>query len=247
MCTAIIMAGGRSERMRSTAGNTHKALISVLGVPMIERNLLGLFAQGFYRVIVAVSSRERDVVDYVNGRATKLARSFGAALHCYIETAPLGTIGAAGSVQCDSDPLLVVNVDNLTTLNLREFVNHHVKERAILSIATHMEPFPIPFGEVVVQDGLVTEYREKPTLSIRLSSGTYVLSRKARSHIAKDCRTDVPSLFALLQARGERIASYGHSAPWIDVNDGASVVKAESLIEQYSSEFGRLLSSTPTT
>ncbi len=56
MCTAIIMAGGRSERMRSTAGQTHKALISVLGVPMIERNLLALFAQGFRNVIVAVSS-----------------------------------------------------------------------------------------------------------------------------------------------------------------------------------------------
>jgi NDP-sugar pyrophosphorylase family protein len=246
MCTAIIMAGGRSERMRSTAGKTHKALISVLGVPMIERNLLALFAQGFRDVIVAVSSRERDVVDYVNGRATKLARRFGSALHCYIEVVPLGTIGAAGSVQCDSDPLLVVNVDNLTTLNLREFVNHHVRERAILSIATHIELFPVPFGEVVVQDGLVTEYREKPTLSIRLSSGTYVLSQEARSCIAKDCRTDLPSLFALLRARGERIASYGHSAPWIDVNDAASLDKAESLIEQHSSEFGRLLSNTPT-
>ena len=241
MCTAIIMAGGRSERMRSTAGQTHKALISILGVPMIERNLLALFAQGFRDVIVAVSSRERDVLDYVNGRATKLAHRCGAALRCYIEVAPLGTIGAAGAVQCDSDPLLVVNVDNLTTLDLREFVDHHVRERAILSIATHVELFPVPFGEVVVQHGLVTEYREKPTISIRLSSGTYVLSREARSHIAKDCRTDLPSLFALLRERGERIVSYGHRAPWIDVNDAASLDKAESLIGQHSSEFGHLL------
>jgi NDP-sugar pyrophosphorylase family protein len=65
-----------------------------------------------------------------------------------------------------------------------------------------------------------------------------VLSQEARSHIAKDCRTDLPSLFALLRARGERIASYGHSAPWIDVNDAASLDKAESLIEQHSSELG---------
>jgi NDP-sugar pyrophosphorylase family protein len=242
MCTAIIMAGGRSERMRSTAGQTHKALISVLGVPMIERNLLALFAQGFRNVIVAVSSRERGVLDYVNGRATKLAHRCGAALRCYIEVAPLGTIGAAGIVQCDSDPLLVVNVDNLTTLDLRKFVDHHVRERAILSIATHIEPFPIPFGEVVVQHGLVTEYREKPIISIRLSSGTYVLSQEARSYIAKDCRTDLPSLFALLRERGERIVSYGHRAPWIDVNDAAALDKAKSLIGQHSSEFGRLLS-----
>ena len=242
MCTALIMAGGRSERMRSTAGQTHKALISVLGIPMIERNLLALFAQGFRDVVVAVNFRERDVLDYVNGQATKLAHERGAALRCHTESAPLGTIGAAGSVQCDSDPLLVVNVDNLTTLNLRAFVAHHVKERAVLSIATHIELFPIPFGEVVVQNGLVTEYREKPTISVRLSSGTYVLSQRARSFIAKDCRTDLPSLFALLLSHGERIVSYEHSAPWIDVNDAASLDKAENLIGQYSSEFERLLS-----
>ena len=242
MCTAIIMAGGRSERMRSTAGQTHKALIRVLGVPMIERNLLALFAQGFRDIVVAVSSRERDVLDYVNGRATKLAYGCGATLRCYEEATPLGTIGAAGSVSCDSDSLLVVNVDNLTTLDLRAFVDHHAKQRAALSIATHIEFFPIPFGEVVLQGGLVTEYREKPTISIRLSSGTYVLSQGARSFLAKDRRTDLPSLFALLRARGERIVSYEHSEPWIDVNDAASLDKAESLIVQHASEFRRLLS-----
>ncbi len=208
---------------------------------MIERNLLALFAQGFHDVIVAVNSRERDILDYVNGQATILARRCGAALRCYIEETPLGTIGAAGSVRCDSDPLLVVNVDNLTTLNLRAFVDNHIKESAVLSIATHVEPITIPFGEVVVQEGLVTEYREKPTISIRLSSGTYVLSRGARAFIAKDRRTDLPSLFALLRERGERIVSYGHSAPWIDVNDVASLQKAERLIGQHSNEFGRLL------
>jgi NDP-sugar pyrophosphorylase family protein len=244
MYTAIIMAGGRSERMRSTTGPTHKALMSVLSVPMMERNLLALFAQGFRDVIVAANSQEHDILDYVNGRATRLADGCGASLRCCIERYPLGTIGAAGTVQCDSDPLLVVNVDNLTTLDLRAFVDHHVKEQAALSIATHVELFPIPFGEVLVRDGLVAEYREKPTISIRLSSGTYVLSRGARACIAKDCRMDVPGLFALLRERGERIVSYGHSAPWIDVNDAASLERAEKLLGQHSSEFGRLLSGT---
>jgi NDP-sugar pyrophosphorylase family protein len=227
--------------MRSTVNQTHKALVDVLGVPMIERNLLALLAQGFRDVIVAVNCREREVLDYVNGRATQLAHRRGATLRCQIETTPLGTIGATGSAQCDSDPLLVVNVDNLTTLNLRAFVDHHMKERAVLSIATHLEVFPIPFGEVVVQDGLVREYREKPTISIRLSSGTYVLSQVARSFIAKDCRTDLPSLFALLRARSERIVSYEHSAPWIDVNDARSRDNAESLIREHSSAFASLL------
>jgi NDP-mannose synthase len=241
MCTVLVMAGGRSERMRLTTGRTHKALVRVLGVPMIERNLLALLAQGFRSLVVAVNPQEREIVEYVRERGSNLAKLQGASLRCYEEEVPLGTIGAAGDLECRSEPLLVVNVDNLSTLDLNGFVKHHRQVAAALSIATHFEPFRIPFGEVVVHNGLITEYREKPTFSVHLSSGTYVLSEGARSYIPKKRRTDIPSLFALLRERGERIVSFEHNAPWIDVNDGASLEKAEQLILQNLKEFERLL------
>jgi NDP-sugar pyrophosphorylase family protein len=241
MCTALVMAGGRSERMRLTTGRIHKALVPVLGVPMIERNLLALLAQGFRNLVVAVNPQEREVIEYVRGRGANLAKLQGAALRCYEEEVSLGTIGAAGDLECRSEPLLVVNVDNLSTLNLNEFVQHHQHVAAALSIATHFEPFRIPFGEIVVRDGLITEYREKPTFSVHLSSGTYVLSERARSYIPKKCRTDVPGLFALLRERGERVVSFEHHAPWIDVNDAASLERAEQLIQQNIEEFEPLL------
>lgn len=241
MCTVLVMAGGRSERMRVTSGRTHKALVHVLGVSMIERNLLALLAQGFRKLVVAVNPQEHEVIKYVRERGTSLAERQGASLRCYEEEVPLGTIGAAGHLECHSEPLLVVNVDNLSTLDLNEFVKHHLQVAAALSIATHFEPFRIPFGEVIVHDGLITEYREKPTLSVHLSSGTYVLSERARSYIPKNCRTDVPRLFALLRERGERIVSFEHNAPWIDVNDAASLERAEQLIQQNIAQFQQLL------
>jgi NDP-mannose synthase len=236
------MAGGRSERMRSTAGRTHKALVRVLGLPMIERNLLGLLAQGFRDITVAVNALEHDVRNYVLQRGTTLARMRNASLACYTEELPLGTIGVAGHLQCGSAPLVVINVDNLTTLDLKAFVDHHARTKAALSIATHFEPIRVPFGEVVVQDGHITEYLEKPTFSVHLSSGTYVLSRRARSLIQKDCRTDIPGLFERLRERGERIVAFEHNAPWIDVNDATSLERAERLIEEHSKEFERLQS-----
>jgi dTDP-glucose pyrophosphorylase len=230
MSTALIMAGGRSLRMRSTASQMHKALVPVLGVPMIERNLCMLLSQGFRDIIVAVNSKEWEIVDYVRQRGADLAHLCGASLRCYKEETPLGTIGAAGVLVCHSEPLLVVNVDNLTTLNLTEFVQRHTETHAAFSIATHLEHWRIPFGEVVVNNGFVTEYREKPTIEIRLSSGTYVLSADARRLLPNDRRTDVPDFFALLSHRHQRIVSYEHNAAWIDVNDAASVEKAEQLI-----------------
>src|SRR5580698_2252505 len=176
MCTAVIMAGGRSERMRATAGAAHKALVPVLGVSLLERNIVSLLNYGFREIFVAVSSSEHEVIDYIQERGTTIAGLKNVQLRLYEEEKPLGTIGVAGVLECGSEPLLVVNVDNLTTLDLRALVSHHRKTSASLTIATHVESFRVPFGEVVVRVGQVTEYREKPAFDILLSSGTYVLS-----------------------------------------------------------------------
>ena len=59
MNVALIMAGGRSERMRATLGCQHKALVRVLGVCMLERNICKLLSFGFREIVVAISSRSR--------------------------------------------------------------------------------------------------------------------------------------------------------------------------------------------
>ncbi len=245
MSTVAIMAGGRSERMRLTTGHTHKALVCVLGIPMLERNLLALVSQGFSDIIVVFNSQEHAIREYILERGIKLARAHSARVRCYEEEVPLGTIGAAGMLLCNSEPLLVVNVDNLTTLDLRGFRDHHLDTNATLSIATHYHHFQIPFGEVIVQEGLITEYREKPSFSVHLSSGTYILSSRARASISKGTRTDIPELVCRLRNHGERIVSFEHTAPWIDVNDGVSLRAAELLIKKNSEQFNTLLTPNP--
>ena len=94
MTLAVIMAGGRSARMRATAGPAHKALVPVLGVALLERNLCTLLAQGFRDVAVAVSAHEPDVERWVLGRGRALATAVRARLDCLKETSARGTIGA---------------------------------------------------------------------------------------------------------------------------------------------------------
>lgn len=237
MCTALIMAGGRAVRMRSSGVDQHKALACVLGIPIIERNLMNLLDQGFRDVIIAVNREETGVIDYVLTRGKDLVDAVGASLQCYQETVSLGTIGAAGAVRCPSESLLVVNVDNLTTLDLRAFVVHHQTSGAALTIAAHVENFRIPFGQLVVEHGYVTEYKEKPTFPVQLSSGTYVLSSEARRCIRSDRRTDIPELFAFLKRTGRTVSAYAHSEIWIDVNDCSDLRRAEELITRYQEGF----------
>jgi NDP-sugar pyrophosphorylase family protein len=239
MTAAIIMAGGRSSRMRATNGSRHKALVPVLGIPMLERNLCALLGSGFRDITVAFAADEPAIDAFVASRAKALADACGANVMPYREVRPLGTIGAVRAYAGRADAVVVVNVDNMTTLDLRELADAHVTSGAAMTIATHDEPFTIPFGSVTVADGDVVEYREKPAYPVRISSGTYVLGPRAIAAIRPDVPTGVPELVSMLIGSGERVAAFEHNAVWIDVNDAAGVARAETLIRDHAGAFER--------
>jgi NDP-sugar pyrophosphorylase family protein len=237
MTTAIIMAGGRSARMRASAGPRHKSLVPVLGVPMLERNLCALLSEGFRDLTVAISAQDTEIERYVLDRGRALARARRARLECLRETTPLGTIGAVSALKPTDGPVLVVNVDNLTALSLRKLVAFHEAEAAAMTIASHLEPVQVPCGELQLAETRVTAYLEKPLKRVTASSGTYVIGPRARDVMGAHCRWDVPALVNTLIARGETVSAMAHDAPWIDVNDAATVAKAERLIGEHMHAF----------
>jgi len=228
--TALIMAGGQSRRMRERLGSGHKALIPVLGIPMIERNFCSLLSLGFKNIVIATNVEERAINDFACGRARALASKNDATVGLIQEHAPLGTIGAARQLAKNACNVLVTNVDNLTDLNLARLVESHVGSASTFTIASHKQNFRIPFGRVRIVKQRVVEYKEKYTQSVAISSGIYVLNAAACEAIPRDVPFNIPDLFHLFRQRGEPISAYEHSANWIDVNDPEALVEAERII-----------------
>jgi NDP-sugar pyrophosphorylase family protein len=232
MAQAIIMAGGRSQRMRASGEPRHKALLPVNGVSLFERNVRRLVECGFRDLAVALSAAEPELAAYCDRVVEPFVRANGGTLTTVLEHSPLGTIGAVREVELVSDGLLVVNVDNLTSLDLRAFVKQHALRRAAMTIATHRQTFRIPFGELRIADGDVREYREKPAIEVQVSSGTYVLSPAAIALIAPGESIGVPELFERVKARGMRVAPFEHDERWIDVNDTVALADAARLFPE---------------
>lgn len=159
-----------------------------------------------------------------------MAKARAVNLIVVIEEEPLGTIGAAGRLPLDVSDVVIVNVDNLTDLNLCSLLEFHQRAGAALTIASHEHLFRIPFGRLVLDGERVRAYEEKPGIAVPISSGTYALSRRAIEKIPQHCRTDVPQLVSRLVDSGQKVAAYLHSAPWIDVNDESDLADAEALL-----------------
>jgi hypothetical protein len=132
---------------------------------------------------------------------------------------------------------MVVNVDNLTSLDLSALLKHHRFTKAALTAAAHVERFKIPFGQLFINDGTIVRYAEKPSFPISICSGTYVLSKAARSIIGPRRALGAPQLVDLLLKAKLKVSAFSHSSPWIDVNDSNAVAAAEELIAINSARF----------
>lgn len=235
--TALVMAGGSGQRMQASRGPGPKTLIPVRGVPLLERCLSTLLMAGFRDIAVSVSRHQPDVGRFVTTRGAALVRSRGGKIFCIEEDHPLGTIGAASTFRDRVEALLILNGDNLTAIDHFALVCQHRKTRAALTIATHKEPFRLPFGELKIAEGQVLAYYEKPERSFPISSGTYVLAPEAIELLPPEERTDVPWLVESLLSQGRLVNSYAHQAPWIDVNDASSLDRAERLVDTHLTAF----------
>jgi NDP-sugar pyrophosphorylase family protein len=237
MTAALVMAGGRGERMRAAGSATPKPLIPVRGIPLLERNLLSLLHSGYGDITVAVPSHTPEIGRFVRERGRVMEADFGCRLTIFEESRALGNIGAVAEIAIPVDGLLVVYADNLTSLDLTALVEHHKRAAAALTCAVHWEPFRIPFGEVVVNDGMIVSYQEKPERRILVSSGLFVLSPNAGQQVLPGQPTSVAALVNRLLAAGERVAAFVHSNPWIDVNDLAALERAEQLLASQAEAF----------
>jgi NDP-sugar pyrophosphorylase family protein len=233
----LIMAGGQGARARRSIGPIPKPLLRVRGVTLIDRNLTSLLRQGMRDIVVSVPASLPQIKQFVLSHERYLIESAGGTLEIIEEDSPRGNIGCAAELRGRAETVLVIFADNLTTLDLRLFLDTHRREGASLTVATHLEAVQLPFGEIEAVHGRVVAYREKPSHLMLICSGIYALGERALAAIPPDEPMGVSGLAQTLLARGEVVTEYRHCAPWVDVNNADALKRAEDLLTEHEQAF----------
>lgn len=223
--------------MRENGDARHKALRTVLGRPLLAWNLAALLQFGFRDIYIAYNCSEPTLAEWVDSEAQALALAAGARCTAVVEETRLGTIGAVACLPKTLGHVLVTYADNLTDLPFAEIAHHHVASGTAATLATHTEPFRIPFGRLELDGDAVLGYGEKPVIPIPICSGTAVLTRRAISRIERGASMDLPTVIQLLIQEGERVCAFSHHSRWIDVNDEVALATAESLMRSTASSW----------
>jgi NDP-sugar pyrophosphorylase family protein len=208
---ALILAGGKAERLGDAAQGRPKALVDVAGRPLAAYQVRQLVGAGVERVIVSCAAgRENEFAGALEG--------LGAEIVPVPEPEPLGRGGGlrlAATARREGGPLFALNGDELIDVDLAGMLARHVERAAAATIA--LTPLLSPFGVVeLADDDAVTGFTEAPRLPHWVSVGVYVLDEEALARLP--VRGDhEQTTFPELAAAG-KLLGWRHEGTWLTVN-----------------------------
>jgi NDP-sugar pyrophosphorylase family protein len=227
---AIVLAGGKAERLGDAAGGRPKPLVPVAGRPLAAYQVARLARAGVQRVLIACAEGQgRTFADELGG--------LGAEIVPVEEPEPLGRGGAlrfAAGRRAEDGDVLALNGDELLDLDVAALLAAHESAGAAATVT--VAPLRSPFGVVDVDGDLVTGFREAPELPFWINCGAYVLAEEAIARLPE--RGDHErSTFPELAAEG-RLAAYRHAGLWLTINTPKDLRAAEEHIAAHPEWLG---------
>ncbi|MBI3956521.1 MAG: NTP transferase domain-containing protein [Candidatus Kerfeldbacteria bacterium] len=228
----VILAGGKGTRLKPFTTNFPKPLVPIANQPILEIILRQLKHAGCTEIILAVNHLAELIESYF-GNGEKI----GVQLTYSKETQELGTAGPLGLIPNLQEDFLVMNGDTLTTLQYKDLFRFHSDQKNDATIATYQKEVHIDLGVLHTAEGLLEEYKEKPTMSFTVSMGVNVLNRKLLGYLPKGKRMDMPDLLLTAKRAGERIGCYFGSYYWLDIGRTEDYETAIEIFTKRQKEF----------
>ncbi|SDI24120.1 sugar phosphate nucleotidyltransferase [Desulfosporosinus hippei] len=223
----IILAGGRGTRLDPYTRILPKPLIPIGDKPIADILVQQLKSSGVDEIIMCLGYLADFIKLYFQDGS-----HFGLDIRYSIETAPLGTAGPLKLVADLEDDFLVVNGDELTTLDFGALYGHHIAMQADMTVAVHKKAVHSAFGVLEIIDGQVTAYSEKPTINYWASMGIYVINKRVISLIPENERFDMPDLVKALLSNHAQVVSYESEDLWFDIGTPADLEKAKEVFKE---------------
>ncbi|MGB9629212.1 MAG: sugar phosphate nucleotidyltransferase [Thermodesulfobacteriota bacterium] len=211
---AIILAGGKGQRLAPYTTVIPKPLMPVDGMPILEVIVRQLAHFRIKEVTLTVNSQSEPLFSAFFGNG----RQYGVHISYSKEEKPLGTAGPLTLLKNLPETFLVMNGDILTTLNYQKLIQYHRQHQGVVTIAMGQKKIQTELGVMEYgQSYQLIRYMEKPTLSYSVSMGIYVFEKKVLDWIPPGRYFDFPDLIQKLIKVREKVVCYPSRDFWLDI------------------------------
>jgi dTDP-glucose pyrophosphorylase/CBS domain-containing protein len=220
--SAVVMAGGFGKRLRPLTEDVPKPMLDVGGQPVMERLIERLQRAGIHNINITTHYKPKVITEHFgNGNGN------GVDINYIYEHTPLGTAGALSLMDTPDEPVLVVNGDIVTDLNMCSLLAFHKEQKADLTVAVRKYEIQVPYGVVETEGVEVLGLVEKPSLDCFINAGIYLLEPVAYEYVPADQPSDMTDLIARMVDDGRRVVSFPIVEYWVDIGEHADYEQAQ--------------------
>ena len=208
---AIILAGGKAERLGDAAGGRPKALVDVAGMPLAAYQVGRLARAGVDRVIVSCAAGQGELFQ------EELA-GLGPAIVAAEEPERLGRGGGikfAARERHESGDVYALNGDELVDVDFAALLDLHRETGGAATVAVARPKSP--FGVVDLgEDDVVEGFSEGGRIPYWVNCGIYVFTDEVVARLPDRGDHETTTFPELVAER--RLRAFRHDGLWLTVN-----------------------------
>lgn len=221
---AVLMAGGKGERLRPLTEKTPKPLIKVGEKCIIDYNIDSLISYGIKNIFVTVNYLGEQLEEHFKEKRD------GIKINTVKEPKYLGTIGSIKlAVSFYNDTILVMNSDLFTNIDYEDFYLHFKEHDADMSVAAVPYIVKVPYGVFNLEGRNIKGVTEKPTISYYANAGIYLIKKELLKLIPENKFYNATDFMSSLINNNYKVIRYPISGYWIDIGQHDELERAKEI------------------
>ena len=241
---AFIPAAGLGTRLRPLTDQRPKALVEILGTPLLKITIDNLTRQGVSKIVVNVHHFAQLVCDYLHQHSWNAEVIVSDERDLLLDTG--GGLKKAANLFTSNEPIIIHNVDVLSAIELNKMLQIHYEKKSIATLAVSQRQssrfllFDTEGNLTGWTNTKTKEYlwvnpdNDNQSYSQMSFSGITIIEPKLLD-LLPPANKPYPIIPAYLNiAKHHRISQFQHNAEdWIDVGTPERLQQAELWMKQH--------------
>ena len=224
---AVIMAGGRGQRLLPLTEKIPKSMLPLGNKPIIEHNIDQLISYGIETITISVNYLSDQIMRFFGNGSAK-----GICIEYLEEEKPMGTIGCLAQMKnIYNEAVLILNSDIFTNIDFEEFYLDFENTDADMAVASIPYTVDIPYAIMELNENTITSFKEKPKQTYYANAGIYLIKSEKLSLIPKNSFYNATDLMdSIIMNKGKLIHS-PITGYWIDIGKHDDYNKAKEIVK----------------
>lgn len=224
---AVIMAGGRGQRLSPLTDTVPKPLLKVGDKSIIQHNIDRLSYFGIDDYWISINYLGDMIKQQIGVGIEKNIN-----INYISEKKPLGTLGAISNIrEFKHDHILITNSDVLTNIDYEDFYLQFLNNNADMAVATIPYEVKIPYAVLETKNSTIISLKEKPTYTYYSNAGIYLIKKDLLKYVPEGIFYNTTDLIETLIEKNIKVFSYPMLGYWLDIGNPEDYLKANNDIK----------------